>query len=102
MSHEITLSEGQAMVRKFKAKKSAVHGHFKKYLGGAFNKDAILKLLNQPGCTGIRYYYGVNDQDQPVLVLVGIDATGKDLTGGPMLERCKLLSEDQAAGDLVK
>lgn len=54
-----------------------------------FSKEAILEVLNQPGCCGIRIYNSVNSQGiDPVtkslgpvreLLLVGTDANGNDM-----------------------
>jgi hypothetical protein len=52
-----------------------------------FWKDSIEKLINQPGCVGMRYYYGRQANGAPVLVLVGVDAQGKDMTKGFMAEK---------------
>jgi hypothetical protein len=49
--------------------------------GGFFGKDAIMELLNQNGCVGIRYYYGKTSSGEKVLVLVGTDTNENDLVG---------------------
>jgi hypothetical protein len=48
----------------------------------AFNKPALLQILKDPACAGIRFYYGVKKGDkrnEMRLMLVGVDAQGKDL-----------------------
>lgn len=47
--------------------------------GGMFGKEDILDLLNQPGCVGMRYYYGRNDDGSKNLVLVGVDKDNNDI-----------------------
>ena len=47
--------------------------------GGFFGRKAIEALLDQEHCVGIRYYYGLDDDDEKVLVLVGTDADENDL-----------------------
>ena len=47
-----------------------LHGHF-------FGRELLTKLLNQEGCTGIRFYYGLRD-DVPQLLAVGADQEGND------------------------
>jgi len=42
-------------------------------------KDILTQILNQPGCVGMRFYNGINEEGQKTLVYVGIDAEGKDL-----------------------
>ena len=49
--------------------------------GGMFHREAIEELLNQPGCVGIRYYFGVNEADQQKIILVGVDKWGNDMIG---------------------
>lgn len=53
----------------------------------AFGKDALLAVLNQPGCAGLRIYYGTGEDGQRVLVLVGVDVEGKDMYLGVLDER---------------
>ncbi len=47
----------------------------------AFNKRAILSLLKPGNCVGIRIYYGLKPgrKNEFRLILVGVDATGKDI-----------------------
>jgi hypothetical protein len=47
-----------------------------------FNKPALLELLKDPNCTGIRIYYGITkgaQKNELKLILVGIDTKGNDL-----------------------
>jgi hypothetical protein len=48
-----------------------VKGHF-------YGREILEKILGQPECMGIRIYYGINDKQEKVLVLVGADENGKD------------------------
>jgi hypothetical protein len=51
--------------------------------GILFGKDHIENLLAQPGCTGIRIYYGkegITNNDPPKLILVGFDIDGNDMS----------------------
>lgn len=57
--------------------------------GGFFGKDAIQAILNQDGCVGIRYYYGIDKEGTPVLVLVGSDARGNDMYEGVLAEMAR-------------
>src|ERR1051326_7924167 len=50
-------------------------------LGGFFGKDALEQLLNQDGCIGFRYYYGLDSSDKKVLILVGVDEDENDMIG---------------------
>lgn len=44
-------------------------------------------LLNQRACQGIRIYKAMDDNGNPVMVLVGADGEGNDMTEGYILER---------------
>ena len=79
--HSITLAEASKLTANFR--KKIEPGSIR---GGFFGKEAILKILNQDGCVGIRYYYGEKDDGTPVLVLVGVDAEENDLIDGVLAE----------------
>lgn len=52
--------------------------------GILFGKDHLNSILAQPGCTGIRIYYGkdgIMPSDAAQLVIVGINSSGDDMTG---------------------
>ncbi len=50
----------------------AVKAHF-------YGKEILTKILNRPGCMGIRIYYGIDDSAKKQLILIGADEKGKDL-----------------------
>jgi len=54
--------------------------------GASFHADQVLKLLQQPGCSGLRIYYGRDSKGEKAMVLVGVNAEGKDMTSGIMME----------------
>ncbi len=80
--HIISLEEAKKLVSNFQAnlKGDEVRAH---YVG----KEALLKLLNQENCVGVRIYYARTDDGKPELVLVGVTEEGMDLTNGIILER---------------
>ena len=45
----------------------------------SFNATALNNVLNQKGCVGIRFYYGMDDNNLVVLVATGVDQEGNDL-----------------------
>jgi hypothetical protein len=47
-----------------------------------FGKEALLFILAQKGCKGIRYYFCKNHKGKPSLVFVGIKSFLKDFGGG--------------------
>jgi len=57
-----------------------------------FGKNQLLKILNQKGCVGIRFYYGIGDDGIKNIVAVGATSDQNDMTNGIILEyafRCK-------------
>lgn len=46
----------------------------------------IRQLCDQPGADGLRMYLAVNDDGGPTLVLVAVDASGRDMTDGVLVE----------------
>lgn len=73
--HHVTVDEAAALTKRHH---DAKPGDEK---SGAFHKDQVLKLLDQPGCVGLRIHYGRHADDRPALVLTGIDAKDGDLLG---------------------
>ena len=47
--------------------------------GYQIGRNIIDRILAQPGCVGMRFYYGLNEEGQKTLVYVGVDAEGKDI-----------------------
>lgn len=76
-NHVITLDQAVKYVENFKNSPTAptIKANY-------FGKSIFDKILSQPGCVGIRCYYGKNDDGTPNVVLVGVDGGGNDLTGG--------------------
>jgi hypothetical protein len=48
-------------------------------LGEFFGKQALLSILSQEGCVGIRCYFGKRANGQLALVLTGVDENEDDL-----------------------
>jgi hypothetical protein len=66
ISHEMAREFTQA----FKA------AHPNENPGYHLGRNIIEKILAQPGCAGIRFYYGFNAEGQKTLVYMGMDASG--------------------------
>ncbi|MCX6121107.1 MAG: hypothetical protein NTX44_05765 [Ignavibacteriales bacterium] len=79
--HEISLDEAKKHIQRHK--KNPIHP---KHHGGSFDRAAIDKILAQTGCKALRIYHGKNEDGTPSLVLVGIDAAGKDMTKAVIME----------------
>ena len=80
--HTIALDDAAELTRNYR--KSAGKGAIK---GGFFGRAALEQVLSQEGVVGIRYYYAQENNGRPVLILVGVDANGKDIVDGFMAER---------------
>jgi len=81
-NHDITLTEAANLTFNFRmqAGPNAV-------LGGFFGKDAVLAILGQEGAVGLRYYYGIDDDGKPHIILIGVTKDGNDMTDGLLAER---------------
>jgi hypothetical protein len=60
-------------------RKSYEQSHPTEARGYALGRNIIDQILAQPGCVGMRFYYGMNEVGQKTLVYVGVDADGKDI-----------------------
>jgi len=78
---QVTLNEASAWTENFRDTISTgdTLGHF-------FGKDIINKILDQPGCMGIRIYYGLEENGAKNLVLAGVIANEDDLVNGVLAE----------------
>ncbi|MFA8343130.1 MAG: hypothetical protein ACEPO8_09210 [Rhodothermaceae bacterium] len=83
-NHKISLEDARRFTSGYRAEKAefmkmgcSEHKEAKK--GGFFGKEALMELLNQPGCIGMRYYYGRSDDDMKNLILVGVNEDGNDI-----------------------
>jgi hypothetical protein len=79
-NHRITLVAATAHTRRHREAKVWEEK------AGAFHKDQVLELLNQPKCVALRIYYGRDEAGRPTLVLTGMDEADNDLTEGIILE----------------
>jgi hypothetical protein len=80
--HSITLEQAVKYVQNFRNFPSVPT-----IRGGYFGRSAFDKILAQPGCVGIRFYYAQKDDGSPTMVLVGIDNGGNDMTLGPLSDQ---------------
>jgi hypothetical protein len=71
---QIPLATGAAMTAEYRAQNPGeIKAHF-------YGKEILDVLLNQEDCVGIRIYYGIDENGNKELVLVGTDASECDLT----------------------
>jgi hypothetical protein len=80
-NHIVTLTEASVLTANFRndSTKNPIKG-------GMFWKEAVERVINQPGCVGMRYYYAQQDNGTPAIVLAGVDAKGNDIVRGVLAE----------------
>jgi hypothetical protein len=55
-------------------------------IGQFVGKNQLMKILNQEGCMGIRFYYGIGHDGTKNLIAVGAESNENDMTEGIILE----------------
>ena len=71
--HSITLAEATAWTANYrKAEPNGVLSHF-------YGRDALMAILNQPNCMGIRIYNAIDPNGAAKLVLVGAKADEREV-----------------------
>ena len=85
--HKITVDDAQKMTKRHRSGTRKARGAKTKdgEHGGVFSKEAILKLLEQPGAEYMRFYYAKHDDGNPAVVLVASDANMQDMTSSESL-----------------
>ena len=78
-NHLITLDQALKYVQNFRTSDAASAIVIK---GAYFDRGIFDKILAQPGCVGVRYYYAKKDDGTQSIVLVGVDSKNQDLTSG--------------------
>lgn len=78
--HSISLAEAASMTKKFRDNNPGDR------LGGFFGKDALLAILNQENCVGIRFYNAEDANGEHTLVLVGAKADQDDIESGVLAD----------------
>jgi|SRR6185312_11042614 len=82
--------------------KTYADAHPNENLSYHLGRNIIEKILAQPGCVGMRFYYGYNNEGQKTLVYVGMDANGNDLVKQTMItENGVMMSEQGVVADLI-
>jgi hypothetical protein len=51
-----------------------------------FSATAVQRILQQPGCKGVRIYYAQHEDKSWTMVLVGTDTKGRDMTKGEIAQ----------------
>ncbi|HUC82467.1 MAG TPA: hypothetical protein VMR70_16290 [Flavisolibacter sp.] len=84
MNHFITLEKAKQMNARYRNEKENIlaenyRGQNILAICESFDRSAFDRVLSQQGCTGIRIYYGMDEQDKVHAVVVGFDINGHDI-----------------------
>ncbi len=79
--HSITLADASVLTERFRDNMP-----WDDTIAEFFGKAALLEILEQEDCVGIRFYYGFDDQMRPSLVAVGAKPNQDDLVNGFIAE----------------
>jgi hypothetical protein len=79
--HHIQLADAARMTRRFRETR------LNDEKGGAFHAAQVKEVLDQPGCSALRYYHALEEDGRATVVLVGVDVINDDLTDGVLLEQ---------------
>jgi hypothetical protein len=79
--HDISLDEAKILTKKYKLSVPP-----ESIRANSFGEKALNDILSQEKCVGLRIYYGITASGEPTLVIVGVDKSRDDLTGGKLAE----------------
>ena len=80
--HKISKDKAKEKTKRYKEKK-AKHERFPAL---AYHAEAFRRILEQPGCVGIRAYPGEDADGSVSTILVGVDADGNDMVNGELMQ----------------
>ena len=80
--HSISLADAAKMTKNFRD--TITSGQT---IAHCFGKQAIISILSQSGCVGMRLYYGLDDNGAKQIIVTGVDVDGNDLYTGLLAER---------------
>lgn len=82
--HAITMADAAKLTARHRMQATAMGAQSAREgeLGGAFTKQAVIKLLRQPNAAFLRYYHARDENGEPHLVLVAADKDGNDIADG--------------------
>jgi hypothetical protein len=80
--HEITFAEAKKLIQAERKKTNSTD-----IRGGTFNRAIIEKILAQPGCSGLCYFFARGENKKQTIVLVGVDRNGKEMLNGTIAEK---------------
>jgi hypothetical protein len=99
LNHFIPVEKATQMTKRHRENKEKIlHENFKSKdilpHCETFNKDLFVQIANQPGCAGIRIYYGMDADMKVHAIVVGVDDKGSDI----LPESKKVVTKDSGGG----
>ncbi len=90
MNHFITLTQAVQMTETFRQHREAILTPSAKNqnllpLSETFDRAAFEALLAQPGATGVRLYYGMDEELKLHGIFVAVDEANRDILGSSLL-----------------
>lgn len=84
MNHAISLEKAIRMTTRYREQKDklidpAFAGKNVLPFSETFDRAAFDRLLSQPGCAGLRIYFGLNEEGQLRTIIVGVNEDQNDL-----------------------
>ena len=82
-NHDIPLDLAAQWTKNFRKanpEPNTVKAHF-------FGKEAIVAILEQEECVGVRIYYSIDENGKKHLIVVGVKGDGNDLHNGLIADR---------------
>lgn len=84
MKHFITPAQAKKLTHNFRHNRERMvrdefHGPRTLPLCETFDRKAFDDLLAQPGCTSIRFYFGMDEGREVKLIAVGVNEKGQDI-----------------------
>ncbi len=80
--HRIGLQKAKEMIQRHRSGGGGL-GNLR---AAAWGRGILDEILAQPGCAGVRIYFGRKEDGSTTLLAVGMDADGNDLTGGTIAD----------------
>lgn len=70
--------------------------------GFLIGRNIIEKIFAQPGCVGLHFRYGLNEQGKKTFVYVGVDANGKEILEHTVVsENGEIVKENAIMADWI-
>jgi hypothetical protein len=97
MKNTISFETAKAYIERFRSNRDNIEvPEFKGSLSFSetFEVEAFKALVDQPGCVGVRIYYGMKDDLKICAVIVGVNAENQDVVGDYRTGERDIIIED--------